>query len=171
MSHQDKAAVSSVGYTWAPSWMRGAMAFVIGIALYKGSMSLLDVHLEYFAGLASFNMAWLIGMSVVPVGVGIVIGMIYGFGGKYLAHFPPVFVMLWTYQHVSAADIPDGAHLLPWGMWIMFVILQAEFCAIGGFIGEIFIRKRFAWDNGVPMTADSEPLPEDEAETGRGPQA
>jgi len=162
MSKQMDKSIPAVGYEWGPYWVRGITAFAVGIMVYKGCFLLLDVQLQYFSGIASFNMAWVLAMSVLPVGVGIVIGLIYGFGAKYLAHFPPAAVMLWDYQHISYADMPDGAHLLPWGMLIMFVILQMEFCAVGGFIGELLMRKRYAWDSGVVHTADSEPLPDDE---------
>jgi len=168
MSKQPNPSGPAKGYTWAPYWVRGLLAFIAGVTVYAGSMMLLDVHLEYFSGLSGFNFSWILGMSVVPVAAGVVIGLIYGFGAKYLAHFPPALVMLWNYQHVSYADIPSEAHLLPWGMWIMFVILQMEFCAIGGFIGEVLIRKRLAWDSGTVLQADSEPLPEDDAHEGRG---
>lgn len=171
MSKQQKVSAANGPYTWAPYWMRGLVAFVVGVILYEGSMRMLDVHLEYFSGLSGFNFSWILGMSLVPVAVGVVIGLIYGFGGKYLAHFPPALVMLWNFQHVSFADIPAGAHLLPWGMWIMFVILQMEFCAIGGFIGEVLIRKRHAWDQGEVHQADSEPLPEDDADMDSGRSA
>ena len=170
MSKKTSASVSAVGYTWAPYWLRGVLAFVAGIVVYQGCMMLLDVHLEYFAGLTGFDLSWLVAMSLVPVLAGIVIGLIYGFGAKYLAHFPPAVAMLWQYQNISYADIPSDAHLLPWGMWIMFVILQMEFCAIGGFIGEILIRKRYAWDNQEVHFADSEPLPEDDFDSGSGPK-
>jgi hypothetical protein len=167
-THKSKAA-SAVGYTWAPYWLRGVLAFAVGVVLYEVGMLLLGVHLEYFEGLAGFNMAWIIAMSALPVAVGIAIGMIYGFGGKYLAHFPPAIVMLWHYQNINFAEMPAEAHLLPWGMWIMFVILQMEFCAVGGFLGEIFIRKRYAWDDGVvPDHADSEALPDDDFGEGSG---
>jgi len=168
MSNQKNGTVPVVAYTWGPYWLRGIAAFLAGVVLYEASMRLLDVHLEYFNGLASFNMAWVLAMSVVPVGVGVAIGMIYGFGGKYLAHFPPAIVMLFHFQHISSANIPAEAHLLPWGLWIMFVILQMEFCACGGFIGEILIRKRLAWDRGEIRRADSEALPEDDADGGSG---
>ncbi|RMH62710.1 MAG: hypothetical protein D6678_00545 [Zetaproteobacteria bacterium] len=150
--------------SWAPYWLRALIAIAVGMALYKGSMMLLDVHLAWFRGLQGFDVPWLVAMSVVPVAVGVVIGVIYGFGGKYVAHFPPAFVMLWDYQHTHLYSLPQGVHVLPWGIWVMFVILQMEFCAVGGFIGEILIRKRFSWDDPNFRPADSVPLPEDEPE-------
>jgi len=171
MSNQNKInTTTATGYIFGSYWIRALVTFVIAMIVYKGGMLLLGVHLEYFSGLDSFNFPWLVAMSILPVAVGILIGMIYGFGGKYLAHFPPAAVMIWDYQHAATVDLPAYVHLLPWGMWVMFVILQMEFCAVGGFIGEILIRKRRAWDNGIVSVADSEPLPEDDAEIGGGPQ-
>ena len=171
MSQQQDKPVATSQYTWAPYWLRGVVALVAGIVVYEGMMRLLGVHLEYFSGLSGFNFSWILAMSLVPVVAGLVVGLIYGFGAKYLAHFPPAFVMLWNFQHVSVADMPSGAHLLPWGMWIMFVILQMEFCAIGGFISELLVRKRRSWDSGTISHADSEHLPEDDAEAGSGRSA
>ncbi len=148
--------------SWAPYWLRALIALVVGAVVYKAGLWALDVHLEWYQGLQGFNFAWLLAMSVLPVGTGVIIGMIYGFGGKYLAHFPPALVMLWAYQHTYS--LPEGVHLLPWGMWIMFVILQMEFCAVGGFIGELLIRRRFSWDNPDFQRADSVPLPDDDAD-------
>ncbi len=164
MNKTKKPAAGIIGYTWAPYWIRGVLAFVAGVLVFQGGMLLLDVHLEWFNGISGFDFSWVLAMSVLPVAAGIVIGVIYGFGGKYLAHFPPALVMLWSYQHSNAVALPDGVHLLPWGLWVVFVILQMEFCAVGGFIGEILIRKRQSWDRGVISVADSEPLPEDDAE-------
>jgi len=172
MANQSKINTNTAtGYTFGPYWMRAISTFVVGIIAYKGGMLLLGVRLEYFSGLDSFNFAWIVAMSILPVAVGVLIGAMYGFGGKYLAHFPPAVVMIWDYQHAGMVDVPAYVHLLPWGMWVMFVILQMEFCAVGGFIGELFIRKRRTWDNGVVRRADSEPLPEDDAEVRGGPQA
>ncbi|MDX8391045.1 MAG: hypothetical protein R8K53_00500 [Mariprofundaceae bacterium] len=162
MNKTQKKPIAEIGYTWAPYWLRGVIAFVLGAAVYQGGMLLLGVHLEWFSGIAGFDFAWLLAMSVLPFATGILIGAVYGFGGKYLAHFPPAMMMLWTYQQSYTATLPDGVHLIPWGLWVVFVILQMEFCAVGGFIGEILVRKRFSWDREVIRTADSEPLPDDD---------
>jgi len=149
--------------SWAPYWVRGIVAFVAGVLVYQSMMLGLDVHIEWFSGISAFNAAWIIAMTIVPVVAGIVVGAIYGFGGKYLAHFPPALTMLYVYQHTYS--VPDGTHLIPWGLWVVFVILQMEFCAIGGFLGELIIRKRFSWDSPGFMPADSEPLPLEEEDT------
>lgn len=150
------------GDSWAPYWERGLVAFVAGTGLFQLGLWLLDVHLEWYQGIAGFNFSWVLAMSLLPVGTGFVIGVIYGYGGKYLAHFPPAAVMIWSYY--STTYLPQGVHLLPWGMWIMFVILQMEFCAVGAFIGEIVVRRRLAWDSADFQRADSVPLPGDENE-------
>jgi len=151
---------SVIADSWGPYWLRGIIAVVVGLAMYHFGLQWLGVHLEWFSGMASFNGAWILAMSVLPVMTGVLIGMIYGFGGKYLAHFPPALFMLYSYQ--STTFVPQGSHLLPWGLWIVFVILQMEFCAVGGFIGEIFIRRRYGWDNPSFRPADSEALPDDD---------
>ncbi len=167
MENHQKAPVQVEPYkktmlarSWAPYWFRGLVAIIVGVGMYYFGLHGLGVHLEWFSGIAGFNAAWILAMSALPVATGIVIGMIYGFGGKYLAHFPPAFYMLYAYQ--TTYSLPEGAYLLPWGLWIVFVILQMEFCAVGGFIGELFIRKRFAWDNPDFRRADSEALPDDD---------
>ncbi|MDX8407673.1 MAG: hypothetical protein R8L58_04735 [Mariprofundaceae bacterium] len=146
--------------SWAPYWVRGIVAIVVGVAMYYGILHTLDVHLEWYSGIAGFNASWLVAMGILPVITGIAIGVIYGFGGKYLAHFPPAFYMLYAYQ--TTYSVPEGSHLLPWGLWIVFVILQMEFCAVGGFIGELLIRKRYSWDDPDFRAADSEALPDDD---------
>lgn len=144
--------------SWAPYWLRGLLALAFGMAAYRGGLSLLGVHLEWYQGMEGFGLEWVLAMSVLPVFTGIVVGIIYGFGGKYLAHFPPALILAWSYMHPQA--LPEGVHLLPWAIWIMFVILQMEFCAVGGFIGELLTRRFFSWDNPNFKRADSVPLPD-----------
>lgn len=147
--------------SWAPYWVRGIVAFIVGVLVYQGQMLFLDVHIELFSGMSGFNARWILAMSLVPFLAGIVIGIVYGFGGKYLAHFPPALTMLWVYQHTPLYGLPEGTYLIPWGLWIVFVILQMEFCAIGGLVGEIIIRRHYAWDSEGFQAADSESLPDE----------
>ncbi|MDQ6992905.1 MAG: hypothetical protein Q9M31_05475 [Mariprofundus sp.] len=140
-------AIDPVLAQWGPGWLRAITAFVVGGTLMQSGFTLLDVHLEYFSGLQSFNASWLFAMSILPVGSGVLIGLIYGFGGKYLAHFPPAAVLIMAYYQSMQVPVPVGSHLLPIGMMTMFIILQMEFCAVGAFLGEIFIRRRFGWNS------------------------
>jgi len=146
---------------WGPVWLRGITAFVVGTVLLQAGFNLLGVRLEFFAGLQTFSLSWIISMSLLPVLTGMVIGMIYGFGGKYLAHFPPALVLIFSYYQSMHQPVPEGAHLLPMGMMTMFVILNVEFCAVGGFLGEIIIRRKFGWGAKYVNYNDAERLPEE----------
>jgi hypothetical protein len=160
-AHNPDAAMDIVHQKWAPAWLRGAMAFAVGGAILQTGFDLLDVHLEWFSGISSFNGAWVFAMTVLPVGTGVLIGMIYGYGGKYLAHFPPAAVLIISYYQSMQMPAPDGMHLLPMGLMTVFVILQMEFCAVGGFLGELLIRRRSGWTSKYAKSSDSERLPDD----------
>jgi len=156
-----EAAMDIAQVQWGPAWLRGAMAFAVGGALMQTGFQLLGVHLEWFAGLSSYNAAWITAMTLLPFGTGIVIGMIYGYGGKYLAHFPPLAVLVISYYQSMQMPEPVGMHLLPMGLMTVFIILQMEFCAVGGFFGELFMRRRTSWTSRYAKKSDSERLPDD----------
>ncbi len=117
---------------WAPMWLRGMMAFTAGCFLLDVGLRLLHIRIEWFIGMDTFSFSWVLAMFPLPVLAGVVIGLIYGFGGKYLAHFPPVIgielVVLRKYVppattrwRASSAMafvgiFPDPAHgvLCPW---------------------------------------------------------
>ena len=146
---------------WAPKWLRGLVAFFTGCMLIDMGLSVLGIRIEWYTGLDTFSGAWIAAMFVVPITVGVIIGIVYGFGGKYLAHFPPVAVLSFSYyESVTHFPLPDGVHLLPWPLWAFFLILQMEFCALGGVIGELLYHRHVGWDNRVHYRADSDPLPE-----------
>jgi hypothetical protein len=159
--HDPEAAMDIACQQWGPAWLRGITAFAIGGALLQTGFDLLDVQLELFSGIASFNAAWIIAMTALPVSTGVLIGMIYGYGGKYLAHFPPAAVLIISYYQQMNATLPDGVHLLPMGLMTVFVILQMEFCAVGAFFGELFMRRRTSWTSKYAKTTDAERLPDD----------
>jgi len=159
--HDPNAAMDIAQQQWGPAWLRGAMAFAIGGALMQTGFGLLDVHLEWFSGISNYNAAWVFAMTVLPVGTGILIGMIYGYGAKYLAHFPPAAVLIISYYQSMQMPEPDGMHLLPMGLMTVFIILQMEFCAVGGFLGELFVRRRTGWTSKYAKKTDSERLPDD----------
>ncbi|MFC1749689.1 hypothetical protein ACFL2V_12885 [Pseudomonadota bacterium] len=109
--------------------------------VYMGGV-LLDIRAELYYGLATFNWKWILQIYFVPFVAGIGIGLVYGYGAKWIAHFPPLFVFCVDYgetQFITGA--PEGYLLMPWGWWAFFVILAMEFCAFGGVIGEL-INKR-----------------------------
>lgn len=162
-----EAAMDIVHAQWGPVWLRGIAAFAVGALMMYTGLQVLDVHLEWFFGIATFSFSWILVMTLLPVVTGIVIGMIYGFGGKYLAHFPPLAVFALSYYESIHSSLPEGVHLLPWGMWVMFVILQMEFCAVGGFLGEILVRRRTGWLHRYGPAPDASPLPDDQVDTSR----
>ncbi|MDX8409708.1 MAG: hypothetical protein R8J84_06670 [Mariprofundales bacterium] len=152
---------------WGPKWMRFAVAFPVGCLIMQTGLDLLNVRIEWFFGIETFSLAWVFCMSLLPFIAGIAVGMIYGFGGKYLAHFPPALVLGYAYYESMTHVVPSGVHVLPWPLWGFFLILLMEFCAFGGVIGELFIRRRIGWDpvgwdpDTKPQWADSEGLPTD----------
>lgn len=114
------------------------------VVIYIGDM-LLGVRLELFYGIATFTPAWILDLFLVPFIGGFVVSLIYGLGGKILAHFAPLIVRLTSYYqlHVVSDTPPQGAELLPMGYWILVVIVAVEFAAIGGFVGEVVIKKTY----------------------------
>jgi len=159
-----EAAMDVVHVQWGPVWLRGITAFAVGSIIMQAGFLGLNVHLDWFSGISTFSASWILSMTLLPVAAGIVIGMIYGYGGKYLAHFPPLAVLLVGYYQSVHMSLPEGVELLPWGLWVMFMILQMEFCAVGGFIGEILVRRRTGWLHRYGPAPDAIPLPDDNSE-------
>jgi len=155
---QEKSIPKTKFIFWGPKWLRGLMAFMVGCLIIETGLQLLEVRIEWFSGLATFSLAWVVAMLVLPITAGVVVGFIYGFGGKYLAHFPPVLVLCWAYyESVMHYPLPEGIHLLPWPLWAFYLILQMEFCALGGVIGEIIHHSRTGWDSHLIDPSDGAP--------------
>ncbi len=114
------------------------------IVIYVGDM-LLGVRLELFYGLSTFTPLWAIDLFLVPFIGGFVVSLIYGLGGKILAHFSPLIVRLISYYqlHIASEVPPQGAELLPMSYWILVVIVAVEFAAIGGVVGEVVVKKTY----------------------------
>ncbi|MDX8413134.1 MAG: hypothetical protein R8J85_03520 [Mariprofundales bacterium] len=146
---------------WGPKWMRFAFAFPVGCLVMQTGLSLLGVRVEWFFGIETFSLAWVFSMSILPFITGITVGVIYGFGGKYLAHFPPALVLGYAYYESMTHALPEGVHVLPWELFGFYTILLMEFSAFGGVIGELFIRRYIGWDvPEAPEFPDGEALPE-----------
>jgi len=141
---------------WAPTWQRFFVAFFASTVVFDLGHRLLDVQIELFWGIAGFNAAWILAMYVLPFVAGIVFSLIYGWGGKILAHLPPLFVLSLEYYTTLHTGIPEGASLLPILWWSFFVILNMEFCALGGFVGELLLKYRYGTLD-MPGTADYAP--------------
>jgi hypothetical protein len=51
-------------------------------------------------------------------------------------------------------DVPQGASLMPFGWYIFYIILAVESAAIGGVLGEIFVKRIYGRTD--PETAKRE---------------
>ena len=150
---------------WAPKWQRFFVAVFVSAFFFNMGHLLLDVHIELYWGISDYDFSFVLSMFLLPLLTGIIVGLIYGWGGKWVAHFPPLFVLAIDYYMTAQAGAPDGARLIPMMWWGFFVILNMEFCAVGGVIGELLL-KRWYGTLDMPGTAeyapmDAEPLPQD----------
>lgn len=123
----------------------GLVAILAGAAVVHFGDRLLDVRLEYFAGVSTFSPAWVLDVFLVPCVAGIFVSFIYGLGGKILAHLSPVIVRILSYYEVTnfGGPLPDDVVVLPMSYWLLVVILSAEFAAVGGLLGEIFVKRTY----------------------------
>jgi hypothetical protein len=123
----------------------GTLAVLAGCAVVYVGDWLVGVDIELWWGLATFTPMWMVAVFVVPLISGIVCAMIFGLGGKWLCYFPPLIVRTINYfaYFYGAKVPPDGAELLFFPYWIMFVILVVEAAAFGGVFGEIVVKKTY----------------------------
>lgn len=105
------------------------------------SFKLLGVNFGLFNGIGTFNINFVIAVFFVTFVAGIIVAVIYGLGAKIIAHFPPLIVMIPQYMSLEWETTPPGYTILPFGYWILMLILAAEFCALGGFAGESLVKK------------------------------
>jgi len=121
----------------------GAMAVSVGSAIVYFGDRLLNVSLEVYFGISTFSPIWVLDLIFVPLVAGFFVSLIYGLGGKMLAHLAPLFVRVFAYYSIDTALFPDGVTLLPIGYWILIVIVSVEAAAAGGLIGEFVIKKTY----------------------------
>jgi hypothetical protein len=112
------------------------------VVVYAGG-KLLGVRLEFYYGPATYSPQWVLTLFFVPFVAGIVVSLIYGLGGKMLAHAPALIVHSIYYYQVYGTTPADGAAILPIGYWIFVVILCIEFATVGGVIGEVMIKRTY----------------------------
>ena len=126
-------------------------SFYATVAVFSGAGvihfgdKLLDANLALFYGVGTFNPIWVLALFVVPFIGGIVVSLIYGLGGKMLAYIPALIVhgMVYWELYANPALIPEGVRLLPFGYWILIVIVAIEFAGLGGIVGEVLIKKTY----------------------------
>lgn len=120
------------------------IAILIGAVVIHFGDKLLGVKLEFYFGVSTFSPAWVLDLFFVPFLAGIVVSMVYGLGGKIWAHFSPLIVRIisfYDYNYVTTP--PEGVFLLPIPYWLLVIVVAAEFAAIGGFVGEIIIKRTY----------------------------
>ncbi len=113
-----------------------------GVVIYLGNQ-ILDVSMDVFYGVHTFNPRWITNLFLVPFLAGIVVALIYGLGGKIIAHLAPLPIMLYNYLTLDKMLLPEGVVQLPIYYWALVVIVAMEFAGIGGVVGEILIKKTY----------------------------
>ena len=121
----------------------GTIALSAGSAIVYFGDRLLNVSLEVYFGISTFSPIWVLDLIFVPLVAGFVVSLIYGLGGKILAHFAPLIVRVFAYYSIDTTLFPDGVSLLPIGYWVLIVIVSVEAAAAGGLIGEFVIKKTY----------------------------
>ena len=125
---------------------RGAAALILASVFNHFADRVLGIKLEVFPGnvLEYFSPLLVVDMFLVPFLAGVLVSAIYGFGGKWLAYFPPLIVRAVSYFEIAyITGVPPGAALIPLGWWGFFVILTIESSALGGVIGEVMIKRTY----------------------------
>jgi len=120
------------------------LAIVAGAAIVYFGDRLLGVRLEYYFGVATFSPIWVLDLFAVPFVAGIVVSLIYGLGGKILAHFSPLIVRIASFYELHHGLMPpEGTIVLPLSFWLLIAVVSAEFAAFGGVVGEIITKKTY----------------------------
>jgi len=129
--------------TWADAGM-GTIAVLAGsLVIYLGDM-MLGVNLEMFYGVATYSPIWVVDLFLVTFVGGIVVSLIFGLGGKILAHLSPLPVRIASYIEINnLPEPPEIGTLLPISYWLLVLVIAMEFAAIGGVVGEILVKKTY----------------------------
>jgi hypothetical protein len=125
---------------------RGAAAILLGLAFNHFGDRILGVQIEAFSGgIGYFSPFWVLDMFLVPFITGVIVALIYGFGGKWLSYIPSLIVRVLSYGAFALhlTPLPPGSSLMPAGWWGFYVILAIEAAAIGGVIGEVMIKRTY----------------------------
>lgn len=125
---------------------RGAAAVLLGAAFNHFADRILGVRIEAFSGgLGYFSPLWVVDLFFVPFLVGVLVSLIYGFGGKWLSYIPSLLVRTVSYFAIAnhLIGIAPGSSLMPLGWWGLYVILAIESAAVGGVIGEVVIKRTY----------------------------
>ena len=139
---------------------RGAAAVLLGTVFNYLCDRISGVKIEAFSGgVGYFSPLWVLDMFLVPFLTGVLVSMIYGFGGKWLSYFPSLIVRIISYAGFAyhLTDLAPGASLLPLGWWGFYVILAIEAAGVGGVIGEVVFKRTYG--RSEPLKAPVRPRP------------
>ena len=121
-------------------------AIMSGAAAMYALNQVFDVRMELFGDLATyFHPRLFIGLVLTPFIAGVIVSLIYGLGGKLLCYFPALMVYLYQYASTKygISTLPDDMRLLPIGYMGFIIIVAIECAAVGGILGEIWVKKTY----------------------------
>ncbi len=122
------------------------IAITAGAAAMYALNFIFGVRMELFGDLTSyFHPSLFIGLVFTPFVAGVIVSLIYGLGGKVLCYFPALIVYLHQYFSTVAGTsaIPDDMRLLPIGYMGFIIIVAIESAAVGGILGEVWVKKTY----------------------------
>ncbi len=125
---------------------RGAAAVLLGSAFNHFADRILGVQIEAFSGgVGYFSPSWVLDMFLVPFIAGVLVSLIYGYGGKWLSFLPSLIVRSFSYFAIShhLTGMAPGSSLMPYGWWGFYLMLAIEAAAVGGVIGEVVIKRTY----------------------------
>jgi hypothetical protein len=125
---------------------RGAAAVLLGLAFNHFADRILGVQIEAFSGgVGYFSPSWVLDMFLVPFLAGMLVSLIYGYGGKWLSYLPSLIVRCFSYFAIAYhfTGMAPGSTLMPIGWWGFYLILALEAAAVGGVIGEVVIKRTY----------------------------
>lgn len=129
------------------SVLAGAVVIYVGDTLVGVQLEVIKVPgylLSYFTPML------MVDMFIVPLIGGFVVTSIYGLGGKILSGFAPVLVRGYCYYSLTFITPPGEGETLPFLYWILPVIITVEVAWVGGFLGEVMIKKIYGRPNKKP---------------------
>jgi hypothetical protein len=120
------------------------LAILVGASVVFFGDKLLGITLELYYGIETFSPLWVVDLFFVPFVAGIVVSLIYGLGGKILAHFSPLLVRVISYYEFNNGPVNLGDSIvMPMSYWLLIVIVSVEFSSIGGVVGEVIVKRTY----------------------------
>ncbi|MBU6468484.1 MAG: hypothetical protein KGN31_06615 [Betaproteobacteria bacterium] len=119
---------------------RGIIGITVGLVINLVGDLVLDVNVEVYKGIATFNVLWMLDVFLLPFVVGYVTSLMYkARGGRYVACLPPLILrpLSYLYLHYVAHPVGDFFYQLNLYYWGPMLILVVESANFGGILGEV----------------------------------